>query len=79
VGSTYTGMMLLELMQGGNGPAAMVVQKADSLLVSGSILAAVWADCGVPIVEFSGDDLFDVLRTGDWVNVEGDKGEVVIR
>ena len=37
IGSTYTGMVLLELMYRRTGPAAIIVQEADSLLVSGQM------------------------------------------
>jgi len=58
IGSTFTGMVLLDLMFEKIAPCAMVVQKADSLLVSGSILANVWFKKGIPIVEYEKADLF---------------------
>jgi len=76
IGSTYTGMMLLELMYRGSAPAALVVRNADSLLVSGSVLADVWFKRAAPIVEYRGDDLFDEIETGDQVEVDGGTGEI---
>lgn len=78
VGSTYTGMMLLDLMHRGHAPAAMVVQKADSLLVSGPILAEVWFQKGVPVVEIEDPELFNLIKTGDRLAVDCDKGQVSI-
>lgn len=78
IGSTYTGMMLLQVMYDGHGPAAMVVNDADSLMVSGAVLAEVWFKKGIPVVECPGADLFDKIRTGDRVEVDGDTGEVRI-
>ena len=76
VGSTFTGMVLMQLMSEGKGPAAIVVQSADSLLVSGAVLARVWFSKGVPVVEYQPDDLFEKIRPGDHVVVDGESGEI---
>ncbi len=47
-GSTTGGMFLLEAIKACITPKALVVQAADSLLVSGAILAEVWLE-GVPL------------------------------
>ena len=78
IGSTYTGLVLLELMARGVAPAALVVQEADPLLVSGVVLAEVWYARGVPLVEYGPEDLFEAVRTGDRVTVDGDSGVVVV-
>ena len=78
VGSTFTGMVLLDRMHEDVAPCAMVVQKADSLLVSGAILAEVWFKKGVPVVEYDAKDLFNEIQTGDTVEVDGDAGEIRI-
>jgi len=78
IGSTFTGMVLLDRMYEGAAPRAMVVQKADSLMVSGAILANVWFGKGVPVVEYEKADLFERIRTGDTVEVNGDTGEIRI-
>jgi predicted aconitase with swiveling domain len=79
IGSTYTGMMLLELMVQGRAPAAVVVQKIDPLLVSGPVLAEIWFGKGIPIVEYSRDDIYNRISAGDWVEVNGETGEIKIR
>lgn len=76
IGSTYTGMVLLNLIADKVGPAAMVLQDADSLLVSGVILADVWFGKGVPVVEYQGDDLYKDVRSGDIVSVNGHTGAI---
>jgi predicted aconitase with swiveling domain len=76
IGSTYTGMILLEVIARGRGPAAMVVQNADSLLVSGALLAEVWLARKVPLVEVGAADIFSAIRTGDLVEVDGETGIV---
>jgi predicted aconitase with swiveling domain len=76
IGSTYTGMVITQLVQGGVGPAALVVQDADPLLVSGAVMAKVWFDRRVPVVECRGEDLFEKISTGDHVVVDGDSGAI---
>lgn len=76
IGSTYTGMMLLNLMASKEAPIGMIVQTADSLLVSGSILAAVWYKAGVPIIAYSPETLFDHVQTGCQVTMDGHSGEI---
>jgi predicted aconitase with swiveling domain len=76
IGSTFTGMVLMQLMIEGHGPAAVVVQNADPLLVSGAVLAEVWFKKGVPVIEYRGADLFDRVRTGERVEVDGGSGEI---
>jgi predicted aconitase with swiveling domain len=78
IGSTYTGMVLLELMYNDRGPAAIIVQNADPLMVAGSILADVWFDKGIPIVEYPGEDIFEKIQNGARVEVNGDTGEITI-
>ena len=78
IGSTYTGMVLLELIYRGVAPSAIIVQNADTLMVAGSILADVWFDKGIPIVEYPNEDIFDKIRTGSQVEVNGDTGEITV-
>ena len=76
IGSTHTGLVLLDLVSRATGPAAIVVQAADSLLVSGVILADVWYDRSIPVLEYPGADLFDLVATGDRLTIDGDRIEV---
>jgi len=78
IGSTYTGMVLLQRMFEKGSPAAMIVQRADSLLVSGTVLAETWFSRGVPVVEYGSDDLFEKIKTGDQVEVDGKTGEIKV-
>ncbi len=72
IGSTHTGLVLLDLVAEGKGPAAMLVQDADSLLVSGVALAETWYERSIPIVEVPGDDLFENIETGRPLTVQRD-------
>jgi len=76
IGSTYTGMILLELIRRGRGPAALVVKNADTLLASGALLAEVWLNQNVPLVEVPSDELFTQIKTGQTVEVDGGQGLV---
>jgi predicted aconitase with swiveling domain len=78
IGSTYTGMILLELIHHDCAPAAIIVQRADSLMVSGPILGDVWLDKGIPVVEYESDDIFEKVSSGDRLEVDGDTGEIKI-
>ena len=78
IGSTYTGMVLLDLMYRGVAPAGLVVQDADSLLVSGVVLAQVWFNAGVPVVEFPDHALFDAIATGDHVSIDAANGTITV-
>ncbi len=78
IGSTGTGMVLMELMANGQGPAAIIVGNPDTLMVSGPILAEVWFGSGVPVVEYPGEDIYDSIRNGDQVEVNGASGEIKI-
>jgi hypothetical protein len=42
----------------------------------GSALAQVWFSKGVPVVEYQPDDLFEKIRPGDHVMVDGASGEI---
>jgi len=71
-------MVLMQVMHDKAAPAAMIVQDADSLLVSGAVLAEVWFGSGIPIVEYKSNDLFDKIRTGVRVEVNGETGEIKV-
>ncbi len=78
VGSTYSGMMILKLVEQGAAPAAIVVQEADTLLVSGAVMAEVWFGKKLPVVEYPGDDIFDAIASDSMITVDGDTGEISI-
>ncbi len=57
---------------------AIIVQNADPLLAAGSILADVWFDKGIPIVEYPDEDIFNKIKTGTQVEVNGDTGKITV-
>ncbi len=78
IGSTGTGMMLMQVVHDGGAPAGMIVQDADSLLVSGAVLSDVWFGMSFPIIEYKSHDIFEKIRTGDYVVMDGINGEIRI-
>jgi len=68
-GSTVGSYVLYSLVKRGVGPKAIVNETADPVVVVGAVIA------GIPMV-----DKIDVsrIRTGDLVEVDGDKGRVKI-
>jgi uncharacterized protein len=79
IGSTHTGLVLLDLVRMQNGPAAIIVEHADSLLASGVILPEVWYQRSVPIVEFPLREIQGRFCDGQIVEVDGETGEIVVR
>ncbi|RMF13428.1 MAG: DUF126 domain-containing protein [Candidatus Dadabacteria bacterium] len=78
IGSTHTGLVLLDLVRMHNGPAAIIVDHADSLLVSGVVLSEVWYDETVPIVEYDTAELRSAIPEGTTVAVDGETGSIEI-
>ena len=76
IGSTHTGLVLLDLVSMGRGPAALVVQRNDSLLIAGVVLSDVWFDRRIPVVEYENDDLYEHIPDGAQIEVDGDRSEI---
>jgi len=76
IGSTHTGLVLLDLTRMQNGPAAIVVGAADPLLVSGVVLSEVWYDRSIPILEADTAEMAKAIKDGDTVTVDGEAGVV---
>ena len=60
-------------MENGYSPSAWVFTKVDSRVGVGAVVL------DIPTVgDFEGVDPCEVIKDGDWVKVDGDKGEVTI-
>ena len=78
IGSTTGGMVLYAVAAAGKQPACMLFSKPiDSLAASGAILADVWTDAKMPVVDMLGDEFLEAVKTGDTVTVKAD-GVVVV-
>jgi predicted aconitase with swiveling domain len=74
IGSTHTGLVLLDLVRMKNGPAAIIVERADPLLVSGVLLSEVWYSRSVPVVEHDTAALAKLLKNDQPVEVSAREG-----
>ena len=78
IGSTTGGLVLYCACAMGRQPACMLFSKPiDSLAASGAILADVWTETKMPVVDMLGDEFLEAVKTGDTVTVKPD-GVVVV-
>ena len=70
IGSTTGGMVLYAVAAAGKQPACMLFSKPiDSLAASGAILADVWTDAKMPVVDNLGEEFLEAVETGMTVTV----------
>ncbi len=73
IGSTTGGMVFYTAGAMGKLPACMCFSKPiDSLAAAGVILADVWTDSHMPVVDSLGDEFLEYVRTGMTVTVSED-------
>lgn len=78
IGSTTGGMVLFCAAALGQQPACMLFSKPiDSLAAAGAILADVWTDVSMPVVDTLGDEFLTAVQTGAKVTVKED-GTVIV-
>ncbi|MEA5049082.1 MAG: DUF126 domain-containing protein [Eubacteriales bacterium] len=78
IGSTTGGMVLYCAAALGQQPACLLFSKPiDSLAAAGAILADVWTDVSMPVVDTLGDEFLAYVKTGAKVTVKED-GTVII-
>jgi len=63
---------LFKLAQNNVAPKAMIVIDVETVLIVSAFIAK------VPLVNKLEKDPFEIIKTGDWVNVEAEKGRVTI-
>ena len=73
IGSTTGGMVLYTACATNNQPACMLFSKTiDSLAASGAILAEVWTDASMPVVDELGEEFLDYVQDGMSITVAPD-------
>ncbi len=73
IGSTTDGMVLFTVCSYNKQPACMLFSKPiDSLAASGAILADVWTEAKMPVVDMLGEEFLDYVQTGMTVRVAED-------
>ncbi|MEA4938394.1 MAG: DUF126 domain-containing protein [Christensenella sp.] len=78
IGSTTGGMVLFCAAALGQQPACILFSKPiDSLAAAGAILADVWTDVSMPVVDTLGDEFLAAMQTGAKVTVKED-GTVIV-
>lgn len=78
IGSTTGGLVLYTAASFKRCPACMLFSKPiDSLAAAGAVLADVWTDATMPVVDSLGDDFLSAVKEGDRVTVSPD-GTVTI-
>lgn len=75
VGSTTGGLVLVEILRRGIGPAGIVCECADSLMASGGILAEVWCGINMPIIDGIPFSQLQKIQDGSTVEI-GKDGKV---
>ena len=78
IGSTTGGMVLFCAAALGQQPACLLFSKPiDSLAAAGAILADVWTDVSMPVVDTLGDEFLATVKTGAQIEVKAD-GTVIV-
>lgn len=78
IGSTTGGMVLYTVCAMGRQPACMLFSMPiDSLAASGAILADVWTDKNMPVIDNLGEEFLSYVKTGMPVSV-GEGGLVTV-
>ena len=73
IGSTTGGFVLMGVAKMGVGPRAMLFSRhVDSLAIGGLVMADVWIDKHVIVIDLLGQDFLDAVNTGDPVKVHED-------
>ena len=78
IGSTTGGMVLFTVCSYNKQPACMLFSKPiDSLAASGAILADVWTEARMPVVDNLGEEFLSFVQSGMTVSV-GEGGVVTV-
>jgi hypothetical protein len=72
-GSTVGSYVIYGLRKYGVAPIGMVNVESEPIIIGGCVLA------GIPLVDRLDKDPIGIIETGDWVEVNGDAGRVVVR
>lgn len=78
IGTTTLGFVLLETIVRQMGPKAIVCEKAEPLMSSGALIADIFFDLQLPIVDQISFSELEKIETGTVIKVNGNKGTVEI-
>jgi predicted aconitase with swiveling domain len=71
-GSTGGSYALYRVVQEGGGPTAMILKKADPIVIAGAVMS----QC--PTVDMLENGAYDEIETGDYIKVDATNGIVEI-
>jgi len=77
-GSTSGATWILETTRCGNGPKAIVNIETELIILVGAVLSGKIYGKEIPVVDRTDLNPIDLIETGDWVRVDGEKGTVEI-
>ena len=77
-GSTTSSTWLLETIRRGNGPRAIINRETEMIVAAGAVLGELLYQKQTPVVDQLDADPLMVIETGDWVQVDGDRGIVEV-
>ena len=78
-GSTTGAIVFLEAVKCGNAPAAIINIETEPILASGALMARLFYGKTIPIIDRLDRNPVEVIRTNDYVRVDGNVGLVEIR
>jgi predicted aconitase with swiveling domain len=70
-GSTVGSYVMLQLAKNGKAPAAIINVSAEPIIAVGAIIS------GIPMVDKPDVDAFRLIKSGQRIEVDGDKGSIV--
>jgi len=76
-GSTVGAAIMLELARTGCAPAAIVNMEIETITAAGGLLAKKFYGLDIPMVDQLQEDPFNLIKTGDIVEVNGTTGEII--
>lgn len=71
-GSTVGSYVMLQLAKNGKAPAAIINVSAEPIIVVGAIIS------GIPMVDHPEKDIYKLLKDGQTVKVDGEKGLILL-
>jgi uncharacterized protein len=77
-GSTTGSLYILEAAKRGNVPAAVINLETDPVIAGGFILASVFYDKQIPVIDRLEQNPIEIIKNGDWVKVDGNTGTVEV-
>lgn len=77
-GSTSGATWMLETTRCGNAPKAIINRETELIILTGSVLSKALYDVTIPVVDRLDQNPDEVINSGDWVRVDGEKGTVEI-